>query len=1103
MTSGYSQLLDQLQTYKRKYYIHRLLRGALWSTLMLLLAYLALTALEYGLRFPSGVRALLFFSFVALGFWVIFRYILNPLWRLVDNRRQLSSEEAAIQIGHYFPEIGDKLVNTLQLQALSNQENALLQASIEQRSQELGVFTFSEAIPLRDNLKYLKYLALPFGISAALMLFYPQMLREGSQRIIRYQEEFVPVAPFSFTIANNDLTAFRNEDFTLELALEGNAIPEMVYVEANGRRLKMAKSGSNLFSHTFSKLQQDIDFRFAAAGFTSASSTIKVVNRPNLKNFNVRLEYPQYLGKATDRLSNVGNLQIPEGTQVGWQFNTLDADSLRLTFYESGDSITIQGTDNQLFEYQKQFLASDDYEVSLFNAYSENREEIRYAIEVIPDEYPTISLDRYQDTTLYKYIILGGNIADDYGLTRLSLRYRLIEADGETPEDFRSHALVLNSNQSSQSYYERWPVDTLGLKEGDKLEYYVQVWDNDGVNGSKAARTQQYTFALPSKREIEETLERAAESAQQNMDRTLQQAQELREQLEEAEERLRGKNNLDWRDENQMQEMLEQREKLEEAIREMQEQLKNTMDQQEQFSEPDPEMVEKMENLQELMEEVLDPETKKLWEELQRMLEEQADKEQVQDAIENLNQREKNMEQELDRALELFKRLQAEMQLDKALEKAEEVQQKQEQLAQETTDENNSTEDLAEQQEQLQKEFEEAVEEMNEFREMNQDLKRPSPLNDTWDDEQGVKEEQENSQESLQEGERQESQQSQQNAAQKMEQMRQKMEQMSGSMGGMQQMQENLDNLRDIVDNLVKLSFNQEELMNDFREVEQRDPRMVDLSQRQLKLADDAQIVEDSLLSLAQRVFQIQSFVTRELNAMNTHMDNTVEELRDRRLQQALSEQQFTMTSMNNLALLLDDVLDQMQQQMANAMGMGSQQQQDQEGNQPNMSQLQQQLSQQIQQLQQSGKQGRELSEELARMAAQQERLRKAMQRMEQMMKAQPGGEPGGNLQDIIEDMEQSEMDLVNKRLTQDLIERQKRITTRLLEAEEAMRQQEEDEQREGEQAGSYDRMVPEAFEEYIRAKEQEIELLKTVPLQLNPYYKKEVSDYFKRLNDN
>ena len=96
--------------------------------------------------------------------------------------------------------------------------------------------------------------------------------------------------------------------------------------------------------------------------------------------------------------------------------------------------------------------------------------------------------------------------------------------------------------------------------------------------------------------------------------------------------------------------------------------------------------------------------------------------------------------------------------------------------------------------------------------------------------------------------------------------------------------------------------------------------------------------------------------------------------------------------------------------------------------------------------------------------------------------------------------MEQTEIDLVNKRLTEQLIKRQEEILTRLLQAEDAMREQELDKERESKSARQLERPVPPAFEEYLKLKEKEIELLRTVPPKLNPYYKKEVMEYFNRL---
>ena len=329
-----------------------------------------------------------------------------------------------------------------------------------------------------------------------------------------------------------------------------------------------------------------------------------------------------------------------------------------------------------------------------------------------------------------------------------------------------------------------------------------------------------------------------------------------------------------------------------------------------------------------------------------------------------------------------------------------------------------------------------------------------------------------------------------------MQQAKEGLESMQAGMGQEQQ-QENLEDLINLVDNLVSLSYSQEDLMNEFKALGNADPRYVELSQRQIKLKDDSQIIKDSLNSLAERVFQISSFIIKEVNEMERQMDGTIEVLKEKRVSEAVGKQQFTMTSINNLALLLDDVVQQMQNQMA---GGGSGENKGNKKNKPQVGgigELQKQLSEQISELKQSGKSGRQLSEELAKLASKQEQLRNTLENFETGLNGQELGE---KIDQLIQQMEENEWDLINKNITEETINRQQDILTRLLDAENALQQRGEDDQRKGNTAYNYDISVPESISDYLKAKEKEIELLKTIPAKLNPYYKRETNKYFKRI---
>jgi hypothetical protein len=327
----------------------------------------------------------------------------------------------------------------------------------------------------------------------------------------------------------------------------------------------------------------------------------------------------------------------------------------------------------------------------------------------------------------------------------------------------------------------------------------------------------------------------------------------------------------------------------------------------------------------------------------------------------------------------------------------------------------------------------------------------------------------------------------------------------------MEQQEEDYATLRQILENLIALSFDQEKVMKDFRSVNQRDPKFIELSREQLKLKDDAKVVEDSLRALAKRVFQIESFITRELADMNDHMDRATDNIKKKNMGDAATKQQMAMTSMNNLALMLNDVLQQMQQNMG--QGMEGNQMCNKPGGAPSLGEMQKKLNQQIQELKKSGKSGKGMSQELAKLAAQQEAIRRALQK--QMKEGKDGKDgkkngkndggnqgDGGNLSKMIEQMEKTEEELVNKKLTQEMINRQQELLTRLLESEKAQRERGLDEQREAEQVKEKRSSVPPEFAEYLRLKQKQIELLQTVPLNLNPFYKKAVSDYFKNVKN-
>ncbi len=1119
MGNGIERIQEKINSFKRRYYLNLLVRGLILTFSILFIYFLIATLLEHTLWFGPWIRFFFLLSFFIIAFYCVFRFLRGPFAFWI-SRKGMDDEQSARLIGDSLPFIKDSLVNLIQLSVSGI--SGLAVASIQQKTKEFEPVSFESVIHLDQNKKYLKYLAIPVGIILLLLIFNQAIITQSTNRIINFSQKFSPQAPFKFVIQNQPLTGFFNEDFTLKILLDGSAVPDAAYLTIGSQNLKMESLGNGSFQHVFEKIQQSKSFQVSAAGYFSDAHEILVANRPELTAFNVELRYPKYLQRRNEQLTNAGNLEIPEGTITTWRLNTSNTNGAAIIFSSDSTLIELQLTNNQEFIFKKVIKEPDQYEVILHNENSNNKERIAYSIEVIKDQFPHLTVTNFKDSVLYKRIILGGFTTDDYGVTQLNLEFH-VKDDQQKIITKRSVNIPVAYNQAQQSFFFNWNLDTLSLKPGQQLEYFLQVFDNDGVNGRKSTRSATYTFFIPNKDQLVSDIAKSQSQTENKMEQSVTKAQELKDQIEDTFQKLKGKQTLDWQEKKKLEDIIEQKKNLDQLINQLKEQNKLLEQKKDAFTEQDERIREKAEQIKKLMDELLDEETKKLLEELERLLKENSKTSEIQKLLEKLNQNSQNLEKELERTLELFKQLQFDYKLDQAIKDIKEQKENQKSLLEKTKDLEKSpypkgkkdapgertnkneakgldkdseekSHELAEEQRKLNEDFKKSEEKMEDLRQLGEELKQEEGLPEKEQTDE-IDKSQEESKENLNQNNPSKAKQAQQKAVEQMQKVQQKMEGMQSSMSMETDMQ-NVESLRQIIHGLIKISFDQESLIKNFRELEQNDPRFNGLAQHQLKLKDDVKVLEDSLLELSKRDPAMSSFVTREVTELNIRIDNSIEANRDRRRQQAATEMQFSMTSINNLALMLDSHFDMLMQMMAN--GKPSMKKSSKKGQQ-SLGQMQQQLNKRIEQLKGSGKSGRQLSEELAEMAAEQERIRRALQQMEENMKQNGGSLPG----DLPGKMEQTETELVNKQLTDQLIQRQKDILTRLLESEKSMREQDIDEDRKGEAAKDYEKEIPIAIEEYLRLKEKEVELLKTVPPKLYPYYKREVGEYFKRIRNN
>ncbi|MFD2872780.1 DUF4175 family protein [Mucilaginibacter ximonensis] len=1111
---SYNVLIGKINTLIKKYYLNQLLRGLIFLGAGLFSAYVIIALSEYFGNFNSFFRGGLFYGFILLNLGLFIWLIVPPVLSLLQLGKTLTHDEAAAIIGKHFADINDKLLNTLQLKKLAAEDErhrALIEASIDQRIANLRPVRFPSAINIKDNKKYLKWILVPAAVIVVIGLAAPSVLTESTKRIVRHNEYFAPVAPFQFVLLNNNLSAVQGQDLKLDLKLTGNQLPNEVYIQLAGTEFKLDKDNVTRFHYQFTNLQQNTTFKLVGNGFVSQPYEIKVNLRPSLLHFDVELKYPAYLHKHNETLANAGDLTIPAGTTVKWLFHTQNTSALSFSMNDQVHKLLPAG--DEVFEHAEQVLKPSVYTLIPQNKFVSQSDSASYHINVIADQPPTINVDEKPDSVSRLAFYFNGKIQDDHGFSSLTFHYR-VGAPGAGGKEIVK-PLKADLTQPLSDFFYFWNLKEMGIKPGNQVTYFFEVADNDEINGPQRARTPERTLHMPDENQLRDELNAGTTGVKQKMQSAIKMADQIERDSKKMEQTLLNKSSLSFDEKKQVEDLMQKRKDLDDLVKQIQEDNKKNLYNRRENEQQNKELLEEQKQIENLLNNVLDPKTKELLQRLQQLMNDQQ-KEGTRDEVSKMQMDNRSLKKELDRMLQLYKKLEFDQKLNQNINQLKKLAEKQQNLSDESKqadqqkpndqdqqESKDQADRLKQQQENLNKEFEDIKKNLKDLEnsEGKQDYQNPQQQ------ENNIQNQMQESADQLSKNNKSKASQSQQNAAKQMQQMAQKMEQDQQEEDN-KQTEVDAKQLRELLKSLVNSSFGQEKVMQQLRSMSPQDPQYVSAAQTQKNIKDNLKTAEDSLFSLSKRIPQIQSTVNREISTINTQIDQALDNLGERRTAEANRNQQYAMTSMNNLALMLADALSQLQDKM-------NQQKNGKGGKSKQMSvsqlrQMEEKLSQNMQKMrEQMQKQGgapmgqsarNQMSEQLAKMAREQQQIRESLQQLNNE-ESKNGGAGVKDADKISRQMEQTEKDIVNRKITDDAIKRQQEIHTRLLEAEKAEQEREQDKQRESNAGKDMPPGFIKALQDYQQAKGKQTEQIKTVPPTLNLYYKQKIKSYFDQLN--
>ncbi|WP_306351211.1 DUF4175 family protein [Flavobacterium sp. '19STA2R22 D10 B1'] len=1093
-------IYQKLEAFIKKFYTNELIKGLILFIGIGLLYFLSMLFVEHFLWLSPIGRTLLFWSFIIVELFLLFRFILFPSFKLFKIKKGIDFDYASKIIGNHFSEVNDQLTNFLQL-TQHNEKSELLLASIDQKANNLKPVPFSSAINFKENIKFLPWAIIPLLVLAFFMLSNNRsLLTQSLDRVVHYKHKFLPPAPFSFVVLNKNLNTEEGKDFVLQVKTVGNIVPENAMIFMNNESYYLENVKPGVFEYTFKKPTQKIEFHLEANKVASKDFELGIMVVPTIANFQMKLTFPSYLNKKTEIIKGTGNAMVPEGTKVTWEIMGQHTENIVWTDFSQNNEFK---TENNTFLFSKNINQNTEYQILTSNKNVKNYEKINYQITVIKDQFPTIQASNAPDTLKLQKNVILGQISDDNGLTKLQVVYY----PKKQPENIKRSNIVIKQGTFDQFYF-TFPSN-LTLEQGVSYEYYFEVFDNDALHNFKSTKSSVFSHRESTDEEKEDLNLKEQNDNINSLSKSIKNQDKQIAELEKLQKIGKEKNNLEFKDQQKVKDFIQRQKQQDQMMKEFSKKMEENLEQfktdkKDEFKE---QLLERIKNNDKEVEK-----NQKLLDELQDLTN-KIKEEELFDKMDKFKQNSKNQTKNLEQLVELTKKFYVEKKAEQLADRLDKLGDKQDELT------NKPKENTKENQDQINKNFDKIQEDLKDLNKENKDLKSPLDIPSDPEEEKSIDKDLQNASEELQKNEKEKAKSKQKSASKKMKDMGKNMMSMMAA-GGNDKLEEDVKTLRQILDNLLAFSFSQEDLMKQFKKLKKGAPTY----NKNLKLQQDLKLqfkhVDDSLFALSLRNPDINEFVNKEVGEVHYNLDKSIESFADAGLQKGISHQQYTITSSNRLADFLSESLSNMQNQMQ-MQGMGGKgKPKPGQGKGFQLSDIIQKQKGLGEKMKNGSEKGKEKGEgksdkpgkdgkgstqgeggkdgegeagELLEIYKEQQRLKDALQ------KALEKEGLGNNGQRALDQMKQIEKDILNKGFKNETAQKMLNLNYELLKLENAIQQQGEDNKRKSDsnqkEFNNQAKPLPPALQEYLNS----IEILNRQSLPLRPNFNAKVQQYFKK----
>ena len=512
MIDAMSQTLrNQLRQIRRRVRLAVGLRGLSWVVVLVFGSALAVGFLDWLIQWnDGGVRLLLSASFAGLAVWGCWRFLIRGLFF------QLTDVELAHRIEDRYPQFQDRLSSTVQFVEGGCRPEVgspdLQQHVIDETLQSIERVDLADIVELRGVLRIASAAVVvclataivttfnqPAAATAVNRLVFPWSERAWPKRtaLQLLDTDFVPLeldAGEPIRLAFGDGREYLVEN-------RKGALPETVLLQSLSegephtrslarRRIRDESGRTREFAVV--ELAGRRNERFRVVGGDDDSMpwySVEVIPPPLVDSLHVTLDPPDYLQQSSQELlRGVGHIEGVVGTRVGVEahFNKpVQSAELRIKG-RSGTPLDVSSDGTTIataFEISEAGTSSYWFVLHDRDGFA-NVEAPRYEIRGLPDRIPDVYLERpATDLRATPKAAIGLRIVarDDFGLSSLSLRFRINESEEETVVDLE---LPVDESPVTETVATPvWKLAELGLRPGMRLAFHASGTDAFDLGG--------------------------------------------------------------------------------------------------------------------------------------------------------------------------------------------------------------------------------------------------------------------------------------------------------------------------------------------------------------------------------------------------------------------------------------------------------------------------------------------------------------------------------------------------------------------------------------------------------------------------------------------